>query len=169
MRGATEPLRREHRELRPHLGALRALADHIDDLPAHEIHRQLAEALAFLETELLPHAVAEDGALYPAVAAAMGAPAATATMTRDHLEIARLVEQLAYLAGRFHQEATKRLRRDVRRVLYALDAIVTLHLDKEEEIYLPLLDEFLTEEAATELFASLHHIARSTASPRRAS
>ena len=142
------------------------LADSIDTAPAADLTRELRSMVRFLEEGLLAHALAEDSVLYPAVAVAMGSSQATATMSRDHLEIARLVAQLRHLSERFRQQPTKRLRRDVRRLLYELAAIVSLHLDKEEEIYLPLLDTYLTEEAADRLFADLEF---ATHAPRRVS
>jgi iron-sulfur cluster repair protein YtfE (RIC family) len=162
----TDPLRQEHRHIRARLSSLRSLADSIDDMPAPDAARELRNALAFLEDGLLPHALAEDGVLYPAVALAMGASQATATMSRDHLEIARLVGQLRHLSRRFAGSSTKRVRRDLCRILYSLDAVVSLHLDKEDEVYLPLLDAYLSDEAASELFAEVEHAMQK---PRRVS
>ncbi|HEX7165538.1 MAG TPA: hemerythrin domain-containing protein [Acidimicrobiales bacterium] len=166
MTNPTDPLRQEHRQIRARLSTLRVLADNVDEMPAAEASRELRSALAFLEDGLLPHALAEDGVLYPAVALAMGASQATATMSRDHLEIARLVGQLRHLSQRFRANATKRVRRDLRRVLYSLYAVVSLHLDKEDEVYLPLLDGYLSDESARELFAEVEHAMHT---PRRAS
>lgn len=153
----TDPLRQEHRQIRTRLSSLQSLADNIGEMPPPDVSRELHSSLAFLERSLLPHALAEDGVLYPAVALAMGASQATETMSRDHLEIARLVAQLRYLGGRFEESPSKRLRRDLRRVLYSLYAIVSLHLDKEDEVYLPLLDTYLSDDAARGLFADVEH------------
>ena len=162
----TDPLREEHREIRVHLSALLSLADSIDTMPVGDAVRELRRAVAFVEGGLLPHALAEDGVLYPAVALAMGASQATATMSRDHLEIARLAGQLSHLSHRFRTNPSRHVRRDLARVLYSLHAIVALHLDKEDEVYLPLLDKFLTEDAAQQLFADVEH---ATHRPRRVS
>jgi iron-sulfur cluster repair protein YtfE (RIC family) len=43
----------------------------------------------------------------------------------------------------------------LRRVLYGLYAVIKLHLAKEEEIYLPLLDSKLTAEEAKAMFAAM--------------
>jgi iron-sulfur cluster repair protein YtfE (RIC family) len=156
MRTPTEPLRQEHRHIRPRLTAIRALADRIEEIPADALSSELRATVAFLDAGLIPHALAEDQFLYPAVAELMGTEDATATMSRDHLEIARLAEQLRHLSLRFRQQPTRRLRRDLRRVLYRLEVIVGLHLDKEEEIYLPLLDARLTEAQVAEIFQSMN-------------
>jgi len=45
----------------------------------------------------------------------------------------------------------------LRRVLYGLYAVVTVHFAKEEEVYLPILDARLTrEEAAQEAKSKLY-------------
>jgi hypothetical protein len=41
-------------------------------------------------------------------------------------------------------------------VLYGLHALVTVHFAKEEETYLPILDEHLDAATAAELFRSMH-------------
>ena len=86
----TQPLRDEHRELRPHVDDLREVADLVGEVPADTLAARLREASAFLHEHLLRHARAEEAALYPAVERVLGAPGATATMRRDHVEVARL-------------------------------------------------------------------------------
>jgi hypothetical protein len=51
------------------------------------------DSYAFLHDELIPHARAEEAALYPVVQRVIGAPETTATMARDHVE----VEEEVYL------------------------------------------------------------------------
>ena len=105
---------------------------------------------------LIPHAQAEDAALYPIVGRIMGAPEATATMRRDHAEVGRLTGELGALRARLAAGvAEEAVLRDLRRVLYGLYALVTVHFAKEEEVYLPLLDARLTADAATELFRDM--------------
>ncbi len=149
----TQPLRDEHRELRPHIDELVAVADLLDDHRPGELGDRLAAASSFVNGHLLRHAGAEEAALYPVVGRAMGSTDATATMSRDHREIAAFGERLAQLVedargGRGDTTA-------LRRVLYGLHAIVALHFAKEEEVYLPLLDERLTPEEAARLFAGM--------------
>ena len=138
---------------------MRRLADRIDDLSAADLGEALTHVLSFLEDFVLPHTIAEEGVLYPAVALAMGSSQATATMSRDHLEIARRTSQLRYLIKQCRRQGSRRVHRDIRRTLYAIDAITSLHLDEEEEIYLPLLEGFLTDRAAADLMASFHQAA----------
>jgi iron-sulfur cluster repair protein YtfE (RIC family) len=152
----TQPLREEHRELFPHIEQLRLAADRVGPVPPEDTRRAVDEAYGFLVGHLIPHAQAEDAALYPVVARVMGAPEATATMRRDHVEVGRLTEELGALRSRLATGAfDETLQRELRRVLYGLYALVAVHFAKEEEIYLPLLDARLTTEEVAALFRDM--------------
>jgi iron-sulfur cluster repair protein YtfE (RIC family) len=157
----TQPLRDEHKELLPHIELLRTIADAIGEVSIASLRRSVDEAYAFLTQHLLPHAQAEERALYPVVGRLMGASEATATMSRDHIEIGRLTEELGSL--RSHLVGTSMSasqERALRRVLYGLSAVVTVHFAKEEEIYLPILDASLTAGEAARLFGAMERAAQ---------
>lgn len=156
-----DPLRAEHRDLVPHIQQLRTVADAVGTVRDLAAETLLDEILFFLRNHLLHHARAEEAVLYPAVAAAMGAPEATLTMSRDHVEVERLVEELASLRERVDSgPIPKNTAKDLRRVLYGLYSVVKLHFAKEEEIYLPVLERELSQEAADALFAAMQRAAR---------
>jgi len=68
-------------------------------------------------------------------------------MSRDHLEVIRLTEELETLRLHlFYAPLSESSEKALRRVLYGLYAITKLHLAKEEEIYLPLLEARLHSE-----------------------
>jgi iron-sulfur cluster repair protein YtfE (RIC family) len=91
----------------------------------------------------------------------MGATQATATMSRDHVEVDRLTQELGTLRVHHTQlSITFDQARALRRVLYGLYALVKVHFAKEEEIYLPLLDSKLTAEEARTMFESMEAAAR---------
>ena len=154
----TQSLRDEHRELLTQVDLLRTLGDAVESHSG--VSERLDSALEFLEGHLLVHAQAEEDVLYPAVARHMGAPLATATMSRDHAEVHGFVERLSALrtAWAEHSPTADELA-EVRRLAYGLHALVVLHFAKEEEIYLPLLDEHLSEVEARELFATMERAA----------
>lgn len=156
---ATQPLHDEHQHLLPGIEDLRRLGDECVEERPSDLLPDVDRALAFLQDELLPHALAEDAVLYPAVAAAMGAPQATATMSRDHVEVAHLIGELARHRDELASAVAPVAVREVRRLLYALHAVVSLHFAKEEEVYLPLLDGTLDAGEATALFAAMHEYA----------
>src|SRR6185436_832885 len=133
----TDPLREEHNGMRPRVEELQTLADRIDQLNTPRLEADLDRALAFLTEDLIPHAMAEDEVLYPAVALFLGGPDSTATMSRDHLEIDRLVLALRRVRAEL-PSGGGRVRHEIRRLLYALHAVTVLHLAKEEEIYFPV-------------------------------
>lgn len=152
-----QPLRDEHRELWPHLEHLREVADEVGEVPAEELADRVGHLHRFLTEHLIPHAEAEDAWLYPAVAELLGGPAATDTMRRDHVEVRALTDALAGLVERLDRQGfDASLGRELRRVLYGLYALVTVHFAKEEEIYVPLLEERLSAEQARELLAAMH-------------
>ncbi len=156
MTSLTQPLRDEHAELFPHVDRIREIAEHIDRASDAEVRRDVDEVYDFLARHLIPHAQAEDAALYPAVQKTLGSPDATLTMSRDHVEVGRYVEELAALkAGIINGHLNSDQIRSLQRVLYGVYALVKVHFAKEEEIYLPLLDRTLSPEAARELFEKL--------------
>ncbi len=161
MNTITQPLRNEHKELYPHIESLREVGDAVSDSINHSTLSKIDDAYEFLAYHLIPHAKAEDAALYPVVQKAMGATKATETMSRDHVEVGQLVEELGQLRkgleGPSFNEAQTR---SLRRVLYGLYTLVKLHFEKEEKIYLPLLDEKLTGEEAQQMFENMEAAAQ---------
>lgn len=156
----TQPLRDEHRELLPEIETLRIAAEAVGTAAPPELLPRVDEAYEFLTHHLIPHAQAEESGLYPAVGRAMGAAEATATMSRDHVEVGRLTAELAALrdalaAGQVGEGEA----RNLRRVLYGLYALVRLHFAKEEEVYLPILDARLSAGEAAEMFEAMEQAA----------
>lgn len=160
MATVTQPLREEHKELFPQVESLRIAADSVRESAVESLDPRLEEAYEFLTHHLIPHAQAEDRALYPVVQKVMGAPEATVTMSRDHVEVGRLTEELRNLrlqiaGGQINLEQANNLRR----VLYGLYALVKVHFAKEEEVYLPLLDARLSPEDARAMFKAMEQAA----------
>jgi hemerythrin-like domain-containing protein len=147
----TQPLRDEHKELLPYINLLRTVADAVGTEPSTE--QGIEDTYLFLTHHLIPHAQAEEQALYPVVGALLKAPAATATMSREHQEIKNLTGEL----GAYRQKSglSESQNKDLRRILYGLYTLVKVHLAEEEEIYLPLLDAHLTRESANQLFKNM--------------
>ncbi len=161
MASITQPLRDEHKTLYPQIETLRLAGDVVNESLTTLAHDKIEQAYNFLTRHLIPHAQAEEKALYPMVQKVMGAPQATATMTRDHVEVERLTQELGTL--RVHKSQLSITFEQVsalRRVLYGLYALVKVHFAKEEEIYLPLLDAKLTEEEAHGMFEAMEAAAR---------
>lgn len=153
-------IREEHDDLLPWLENVRMAADRVGEAPAETIHELVAEIHEFLTQHLIPHALSEDEVLYPAVERMMRAPGATATMTRDHTEVVRLTEELGFLRSHIAGHTPGELQaKSLRRILYGLEAIVRLHFTKEEELYLPVLEEGLEQDEADQLVIGMEESA----------
>ena len=155
MNTLTQPLRDEHKELIPHIEKILEVANSIPEAPLEQIRDGVKEVYEFLAYHLIPHAQAEDVALYPAVQKVLGSPNATRTMTRDHVEVGHYIEELAEL----QLDLTPRNFKALQRVLYGLYALVKVHFAKEEEVYLPILEERLTLEEAKAMFEAMENAA----------
>ena len=154
-----EPLRREHRELIPHIEALRGVADKVGTVPADVLAGLVEDSLRFLTHHLVPHARAEDAALYPLVDKALGA-GATATMSREHEEVVSLTGELQRAHDRLRAgEGVDAVANDLRRLLYGLYTLVRVHFAEEEEVYLPVLEEHLTPAQVDDLLTAMHQAA----------
>ncbi len=155
----TEPLRHEHADLYPHLDELDVVAARLGDWNGERAH-QLAAVVAFLREHLVPHARAEEAALYPMVEQVMSAPGATDTMQADHVEIVRRIDQLAAtIATVGNGPPAAPQTEELRGQLYGLSAILRLHFAKEEEVLLPVLDAHLSPADAAQLFAKMGAVA----------
>ena len=160
MNTLTQPLREEHKELFPSVDRIRQVADLIGEAPVSEIRKGVEEVYDFLAYHLKPHAEAEDAALYPVVQKVLGSPDATRTMSRDHVEVGRYIEELASLKKNLNGETLSlEQTKSLRRVLYGVYGLVKVHFAKEEEVYLPILDQRLTPESAQEMFEAMEEAA----------
>lgn len=156
MTSSMTPLHAEHRELAVQLTALATTADCVGTAEPPALATLIASSLAFLNDELRPHAEAEDVVLYPVVARLMGSAEATATMRRDHEEVLALTAELEQLhAQLIAGPLDEQLANGLRRVLYGLFAVISLHFAAEEEIYLPLLEDGLANDEADALMQAM--------------
>jgi hypothetical protein len=121
-----EARRDEHAGLRDLAERLRAAGEAIGTDAAPDL--QAIEAR--LRGELLPHQREEERALYPEAAARLGGQDPMAPLVRMHAEIEALAERIVVLARLDAASAAPELRR----TLFALEALLRLHLSVEEEM-----------------------------------
>ncbi|MGH7611914.1 MAG: hemerythrin domain-containing protein, partial [Candidatus Dormibacteria bacterium] len=132
-------IREEHLDLLEELGRLDRLVESDLDLESGRLAVALRSAVAFFKRELLPHAEAEERLVYPAVERVLrAAGGSTQSMTLDHRRIRDLTLELEHAASAPRGELD---RAAAQRALVSLLAVVHLHLDKEEEDYLPRLSQ----------------------------
>ncbi len=136
----------EHRSLRPELDHLRVTADALDAADPIGALEQVKAAHRFLAEDLLPHELAEDRALYPAVARALGGNDPTGAMSRGHIEIGHQIHRLGRLLDEVPPEGPdEEDLMEMRRLLYGLHAILRLHFAQEDEGYLSLAEHDLVQ------------------------
>jgi heavy metal translocating P-type ATPase len=123
----------EHAGLRQLVDALRAAGDAIGPTP--KALSSVAALEARLRGELLPHQREEERMLYPAAAWHLGGQDPMAPLIRMHTEIEAQVERIAALidAAR-HGADWAASAPELRRTLFALEALLRMHLAAEEEV-----------------------------------
>jgi iron-sulfur cluster repair protein YtfE (RIC family) len=134
--GLAQGLAAAHRALRPRIGELATLAARLDSMPAREARTQLERLRDMLETELLPHEREEQQTAYPLIGRLLGEEDPTGPLVQTHHEIQRLTRLLGRLIAHL-PEAGPRPEdfRDLRRALFGLHAILSLHFAQEDELY----------------------------------
>jgi hemerythrin-like domain-containing protein len=156
MAALPQVVRDEHKELIGRIELLRTVADSIGSASLEALREDVGQAYTFLIHQLIPHAQAEEQVLYPTVGRLLHTLQATETMSRDHLEVIRLTEELEALRLHlFYAPLRESDEQALRRVLYGLYAIIKLHLAKEEEISLPILEARLHAEEVDHLVEAM--------------
>ena len=143
------------------------LVQHVDEMPAvgamilaapiEELRPRLGAMSEFLNTLLMPHLEAAEATLYPELERMLQNRHSMAPMRREHAEIRRLVAEFTRLekaVGDKRPSLGKVVA--LRRVLFSLYALLEVHL-VEEELYIPIVNHGVTNEAAEVMAAALDH------------
>ncbi|MDE3113006.1 MAG: DUF2249 domain-containing protein [Chloroflexota bacterium] len=130
---------------------------------------ELNALIALLEGELLDHARAEHDHLYPAVDEVVRQHGrATATMDIDHEAIEKRIRDVGVAVERLRLATERRDRAEAKRILrealLRLEALLGVHMEKEERVYLPLLEAHLTADEQRKLLERLDEHAEAPAS-----
>lgn len=133
----------EHDQVRHEAERLPAVADMVGEISSVSLKSKVDDVYGFLSHRLLPHISVEEGVLYPAIARAEGLREAGEIMRTDHVAIASFVRELASARDGLGESLGREEANRLRRVLYGLDALVRLHMGKEEQICLPALEKVL--------------------------
>src|SRR5579859_5358856 len=132
----------------------------------------LAAMLRVLREDLLPHAMGEEKHLYPAVDPIVAAHGrATATMSIDHEHIQAYVKAIGVVVDRIGSAGDVLVRTapmaDLRDLVQRLRAILDLHTEKEERVYLPLIDTAMPDAEQERLLERIHGTADGAAQDER--
>src|SRR5664280_2007794 len=131
----------EHPRLRDGVEAVREAADLVDQPDLDQVLHRVWEVYTFLVEQLLPHEQAEDRELYPLLNRASGSADHTASLSREHVELAALCGHLGTLLDDIAATPTQAELRELRALLYSLHAVLRLHFAQEEEGYFSLLPQ----------------------------
>lgn len=151
---ASEAIRGHHRDL------IATFDGHVVALASGRADVNPTALLEFLKGDLLPHARGEERHLYPALEPLLREYGrATATMSVDHEFIENYVNEIAEvieaLQGR-DTGAAPGARDRLERLVLQLQAVLEMHLEKEERVYLPLMEQHLPEEEQDKIVGLMH-------------
>ncbi len=121
-----------HEGFRAWTDELRVAARRLPDVDPGERLALVADLIAFLHEEIEPHMRVDEEVLYPMGTTRLGSPLATAALAYDHLAIRTWIAKLA--------EADDEDVALLQELLYGLDALIRVHLWKEDELLLRPLD-----------------------------
>ena len=120
----------------------------------------LDAALAYLNTSFLPASKAEEFTLFIAVDGALGSIGTTRIMAAQHRSIAAMAADLAKVVEAARKDGdVAAYARYLNPLLFGLYALIRAHLEAEDDVYLGLLDEHLSESQVGMIVDNLTRIA----------
>jgi hypothetical protein len=124
----TEGFRRAHEEIDRHADELRDLAARVPSLTLAERAGERDRVVAYLRRRVEMHMKHDERLLYPETSIRLGDPLISASMRYDHRAIRRWIDDIA--AADVADTAL------LQRLLYGLEALIRVHLWKEDELFL---------------------------------
>lgn len=160
MSKVTQLFREHHREL------ANQLSKHVNSFVQGQPTADGQAFAAFLRDELLPHAAGEEAQLYPLmdeIVRAHGKPTATMSMDHEYIQdyTVRIEAAAIALAGAA-PDTQNALHAQVAQLGLQLNAIFEMHLAKEERVYLPLFEQYVSEADQQYMLDAMHEGGAST-------
>lgn len=131
----------EHRDLVRGINRIHDVACEIGRRPTPELSVDVLDVLHWLDRTLEPHVAWEEAWLYPNIDARTGTPWATRAARFDHQQVREMAGRLrtdqhllGTSGGGDHQA-------DARCHLFGLEALLRAHIEREERLLIPLLDD----------------------------
>jgi hypothetical protein len=128
----TEGLREAHLELPKQTAELRLAAERVPTLTTYERAEIRGRILRYLRERVEPRTRLDEMLLYPEVATRLGDTLVDASMNYDRLAIHHWIE---LLAGADVSDTAR-----LQELLYGLDALIRVHLWKDNELFLASLE-----------------------------
>lgn len=138
----------EHRELAPWLDRIHDVGCSVGHRSAGEVAIDLHRIVTWLQRDLEDHAAWEEAWLYPEIDEHAGTPWATRTMRFEHSRIRASTRALASDERLLSHELQPAQADELRARIFGLEAILRAHLEIEDRVLLPFLDEDVTFEPA---------------------
>ncbi len=152
----TDPIRDHHKMLHKQIHDLFQYVEGLKKFSAQERGR-LNDLITFLKEEVLPHAEGEEKYLYKKVGELMNNPLFTKTMELDHQHIKRYISELETEINNVYKEAADGTIAKIQTAASKLRGLMEPHFQKEDDVYLPLLDEKLSaEQVYLEVIKPMH-------------
>jgi hemerythrin-like domain-containing protein len=145
-----------HAEILPHVEALRVLADDLAQPEPADLGPRLAAEVGFLKGQLIPHMEMAEARLYPRLEQLLQDVRAVEPFRREHVEVRRLIHEIDQASGHLSTPVRAGQRLQLRRALYRLFTILSVHLAEEEQ-YLPILERNLSDAERSELVSEMQH------------
>lgn len=128
----SESLRSIDRRLEGKAELLCEAARRLPALSLEEREGVRAEVLDFLRHEICDHLLADERVLYPRLATRLGDPLAPAPLLYAHRAIRWWTEEIATADAADADE--------LQRLLYGVNALIRVHLSREEDLYAEAVD-----------------------------
>jgi iron-sulfur cluster repair protein YtfE (RIC family) len=156
MRLITQPIREAHQQQLPWIQKCSEVADQAGELPTVTLMKEIDCIVNWMKKDILPDVDVEDRILYPTISVIMGAPQATNTMRVDHAEFRKMATELEDLRKEIKQGINQEQIKYLRSILYSLHTLLRLHFQKEEQVYLSIIDDHLTSEQGRRMLEAMN-------------
>jgi iron-sulfur cluster repair protein YtfE (RIC family) len=134
----------EHRDLAPGLARVRSLAARVGRRAAPELAHDLHAVVRWFADVVEPHMAWEEAWLYPELDRLAGTTWATRVPRFEHGILTDMVSRLDRDGTLVVHQPTPEQAAELAAHLIALEALLRAHIEVEERILLPLLDEPVT-------------------------
>ncbi len=162
------PLREARLPLYDGLRRLQAAAGALDDLDFPGVMAALNATMDFLEGSLLPYCHAEEFTMFIAVDGATGVRGASDVMAAQHRSIAAMTNDLRQVTEAAREAGDLAAYRSYfLPLLHGLYALARAHLEAEDDAYLAVLDEHLSESQVDVIVDNMKRIVAGSAPPER--
>ncbi|MEX0783844.1 MAG: hemerythrin domain-containing protein [Dehalococcoidia bacterium] len=154
------PLREMRAKLHDGLRQIHVAAEGVDSAEPRVALAAAERASEYAKTVLGPYSHAEEFTLFPAVDGVLATRGACQVMVAQHASLAAMskdLERVLEAAARSGDLAE--FRRFLLPLLYGLYAAARAHLEAEDDAYLPLLDEHLSESQVVMIVDNMERIA----------